>query len=196
MPRETGRTTEVFRITPSFGDHYKTLLVDALPLLRWEMDESVNPLPEALDAEWHGNPRGTVSDYPSGHAVVPVFSRRLAEETFPRFQGFGYCIPVQVPDARAGDYRAYVPSVVADCLDRKASSSPNEVGEIEHAAFIPERLPLEAPCFRLTDNRTYVYWNGWAARLIQSITGPENVELRLVWSTDPGAVPHPRPMGF
>ncbi|MCL3992092.1 hypothetical protein [Streptomyces lavenduligriseus] len=196
MPRETGRTAEVFRITPAFGDRYKGLLVDALSLMRWEMDGSVNPLPEALDAEWHGNPGGTVSDYPSGHAVVPVFSRRLAEETFPRFQGFGHCIPVHVPDARTGDYRAYVPSVVADCLDRKASSSPSAVGEIEHAEFIPERLPLDVPCFRLTDNRTYVYWNGWAARLIQSVAAPENVELRLVWSTEPGAVRHPRPMGF
>lgn len=196
MTSETGRTADVFRVTPSFGDHYKGLLVDALPLMRWEMDTSVNPLPDTLEAEWHGDPGGTVSDYPSGHAVVPVFSRRLAEETFPRFQEFGHYIPVRVAGARAGDYRAYIPSVIVDCLDRKASSPPSVVGEIEHAEFIPERLPLTVPCFRLTDNKTYVYWNGWAARLIQSIAGPENVELRLVWSSDPGAVPHPRPMGF
>ncbi|MEV6803450.1 hypothetical protein [Streptomyces sp. NPDC051132] len=196
MTCEASRTVDVFRVTPSFGDHDKGLLVDAVPLMRWEMDQGVDVLPEALDAEWHGDPRGRVSDYPSGHAVVPVFSRRLAEETFPRLQEFGHYIPVGVPDARPGDYRAYVPSVVADCLDRKASSRPSTVGEIEHAVFLPERLPHDVPCFRLTDNRTYVYWNGWAARLIQSIAGPENVELRLVWSSDPGAVPHPRPMGF
>ncbi|MEU6406724.1 hypothetical protein [Streptomyces sp. NPDC046985] len=196
MTSETGRTAGVFRITPSFGDHYKGLLVDALPLIRWEMDGSAHPLPGELNADWHGNPGGRVSDYPSGHAVVPVLSRRLAEETFERFHAFGHYIPVHVSDARDGDYRAYVPSVVADCLDRKASSPPTEVGEIEHAEFIPEELPHDAPCFRLTDNRTYVYWNGWAARLIQSLAGPENVELRLVWSSDPNAEAHPRPMGF
>ncbi|MEK0098359.1 hypothetical protein WDA79_07585 [Streptomyces sp. A475] len=43
---------------------------------------------------------------------------------------------------------------------------------------------------------TDVYWNGWAARLIQSLAGPDNVELRLVWSADPTAEPYPRPMGF
>ncbi|WP_330460318.1 hypothetical protein OIB37_27680 [Streptomyces sp. NBC_00820] len=170
--------------------------MDALPVIRWEMDGSSHPPPGEVDADWHGDPRRKVSDYPSGHAVVPVLSRRLAEETRRRFEAFGNYIPVRVPEVREGAYLAYIPSVVADCLDRDASSPPSAVGEIEHAEFVPEGLPHDAPCFRLTDNRTYVYWNGWAARLIQSIAGPENVELRLVWSSDPGATPHPRPMGF
>jgi hypothetical protein len=46
-----------------------------------------------------------------------MLSRRLAAETYEHFQAFGHYIPVHVPGARDGDYRAYIPSVVADCLD-------------------------------------------------------------------------------
>jgi hypothetical protein len=113
----TGRTADAHRITPFFGDRCKGLLVDALPLIRWETDSSTHPLPDEIQAEWHGNPKGSVSHYPSGHAVVPMLSRRLAAETYEHFQAFGHYIPVHVPGARDGDYRAYIPSVVADCLD-------------------------------------------------------------------------------
>ncbi|MFE5027971.1 hypothetical protein ACFRAO_32860 [Streptomyces sp. NPDC056656] len=196
MNLETNGSLDIFRITPDFGDRYKGLLVDALPLIRWEIDSSTHPLPDELFAEWHGNPSGTVSDYPSGHAVVPVLGRKLADETLPAFRTFGRYIPVRVPGGQKDDYQAYVPNTVADCLDREASSPPSATGEIERAVFVPKRIPQDTPCFRLTDNKTFVYWNGWAARLIQSLAGPQNVELRLVWSSDPDAVPHPRPMGF
>jgi hypothetical protein len=196
MNLPTEGTLDVFRITPDFGDRYKGLLVDALPLMRWEIDSSAHPRPDVLLAEWHGNPGGTVSDYPSGHTAAPVLSRRLADETRAAFQSFGTYIPVHVPDGGPDDFCAYIPDVVADCLDHEASSAPAETGEIESAVFLPDRIPSDAPCFRLTDNKTDVYWNGWAARLIQSLAGPDNVELRLVWSADPTAEPHPRPMGF
>ncbi|MER7197463.1 hypothetical protein CG723_44290 [Streptomyces sp. CB01635] len=196
MNLPTEGTLDVFRVMPEFGDRYKGLLVDALPLMRWEIDSSAHPLPGALLAEWHGYPGGTVSDYPSGHIAAPVLSRKLADETRAAFQSFGTYIPVHVPGGVSDDFCAYIPDVVADCLDHEASSAPDETGEIERAVFAPDRIPSDAPCFRLTGNETYVYWNGWAARLIQSLAGPENVELRLVWSADPTAERHPRPMGF
>ncbi|MFI0229755.1 hypothetical protein [Streptomyces sp. NPDC017086] len=187
---------EVFRLVPPFGDHFKGLLIDGRPVIGWELDSEANDLPPGVSSEWHGNPKGMAAEYPSGHPAAPVLSRRLTEETRSRFQDFGYYIPVIAPGTQPGDYYAYVPTVVADCLDKNASSPPDEAGEIERTVFVPAELPLDAPCFRLPDNRTYVYWNGWAARLIRSIVGPENIELRLVWSSDPHATPHPRPMGF
>jgi hypothetical protein len=57
----TGRTVDAHRITPFFGDRCKGLLVDALPLIRWETDSSTHPLPDEIQAEWHGNPKGSVS---------------------------------------------------------------------------------------------------------------------------------------
>ncbi|MEU6391722.1 hypothetical protein [Streptomyces sp. NPDC046939] len=187
---------DIFRIAPAFGDRYKGLLVDALPLIRWEIDSSAHARPDRLLAEWHGDPGGTVSGYPCGHTVVPVLGRELAEETRAAFEPFGTYIPVHAPNGGPDDFSAYIPDVVADCLDRGKSSAPTATGEIERAVFDPDRIPRDAPCFRLTDNRTFVHWNGWAARLIQSLAGSENVELRLVWSADPTARPHPRPMGF
>ncbi|MFD5121209.1 hypothetical protein [Streptomyces sp. NPDC058385] len=44
---------DVFRVMPDFGDRYKGLLVDALPLIRWEIDSSARPRPDTLLAEWH-----------------------------------------------------------------------------------------------------------------------------------------------
>ncbi|MEK0097611.1 hypothetical protein WDA79_03645 [Streptomyces sp. A475] len=86
-----------------FGDRYKGLLVDALPVLRWEIDSSAHPLPDALLADWHGNPSGTVPDYPGGHVVAPVISRKLADETRAAFQSFGTYVPVHVPDGGPDD---------------------------------------------------------------------------------------------
>ncbi|MFE6759999.1 hypothetical protein ACFVDQ_41460 [Streptomyces sp. NPDC057684] len=195
MNLPTDGTLDVFRVLPELGDRLKGLLVDALPLIQWEIDSSAHPLPAALLAEWHGNAGATVSDYPSGHVVAPVLSRKLADETRAAFQPFGTYIPVHVPDDGPDDFCAYIPDVVADCLDHEASSAPDEAGEIWRAVFVPDRIPYAAPCFRLTDNKTFVYWNGWAARLIQSLAGLDNVELRLVWSTETTTEPHPRPMG-
>ncbi|MDN3261302.1 hypothetical protein QWJ26_16055 [Streptomyces sp. CSDS2] len=196
MIEESDSPLEVFRLVPPFGDRYLGLLIDGGPVIRWELDSEANELPPVICGERHGNAKGVAAEYPSGHPFAPVLSRRLTEATRSRFQDFGHYIPVTAPGLQPGDYSAYVPTMVADCLDRDASSSPNAAGEIERAVFVPEELPLDAPCFRLTDNKTYVYWNGWAARLIRSLVGAENIELRLVWSSDPQATPHPRPMGF
>jgi hypothetical protein len=164
--------------------------------MRWELDGDDRPRPVELTAEWHGDPRGTVSGYPSAHTAAPVLSRELADGTRAAFEAFGTYIALRVPGAGPDDFCVYVPDVVADCLDRDASSEPDDTGEIDHAVFVPDRVPADAPCFRLPQSRTFVYWNGWAARLIQTLAGPENTELRLVWSTDPTAEPHPYPMGF
>lgn len=88
------------------------------------MDSTPHPLPYEIQAEWHGNPRGTVSDHPSGHAVVPVRSRRLAEGTYEHLHAFSHYVPVHVPNAQDGDYRAYIPSVVVGCLDILGADLP------------------------------------------------------------------------
>ncbi|MFF1595694.1 hypothetical protein ACFVY0_48010, partial [Streptomyces sp. NPDC058286] len=155
MNLPTEATLDVFRITSDFDDHYKGLLVDALPLIQWEIDTSARPRPDTPVAEWHGNPGGTVSNYPSGHAVAPVLSRKLADETRAAFQPFGTYIPVQVPDGGPDDFCAYIPNVVADCLDHETSSAPAATGEIERAMFAPDRIPTDAPCFRLTETKTF-----------------------------------------
>ncbi|MFD5121210.1 hypothetical protein [Streptomyces sp. NPDC058385] len=125
-----------------------------------------------------------------------MLSRKLTDETRAAFQPFGTYIPAQVPDGGPDDFCAYIPDVVADCLDHETSSAPAATGEIERAVFVPDRIPTDAPCVRLTDNKTFVYWNGWAARLIQSLAGPDSIELRLVWSARPHLRAPPPPDGF
>ncbi|MEK0097612.1 hypothetical protein WDA79_03650 [Streptomyces sp. A475] len=79
---------------------------------------------------------------------------------------------------------------MADCLDLATSSAPAETGEIEHAVFVPDRIPCDAPCFRLTDNKTLVYWNGWGtpdAPLARG-TGARRYVVKVnAWARD-----HPR----
>lgn len=89
-----------------------------------------------------------------------------------------------------------MPTTVSDCLDRLNSSAPEATGRIRKAVFHHDRVPLQIPAFRLPRNRAYVYWNAWAARLIESSAALGSVELRLVWSSDPTATPHQDPMGF
>ncbi len=113
-----------------------------------------------------------------------------------RFAGTGHFIPVNVPGLPAGTYTAYVPSTVADCLDEARSSAPELTGKIRQAVFRGDRVPVDVPAFRLPENRTYVYWNAWAAHLIEEAAPSGSVELRLVWSSDPTATPHRDPMGF
>jgi len=138
---------------------------------------------------------GTPADYPTADPASPVLSAALLQAVRDRFSGTGHFIPVNVPGLAAGTYTAYVPTTVSDCLDRLNSSAPEATGRIRKAVFHQDRVPLHVPAFRLPENRTHVYWNAWAAHLIESSAAPGSVELRLVWSSDPTATPHRDPMG-
>ncbi|MGK5497283.1 hypothetical protein [Streptomyces sp. URMC 125] len=88
-----------------------------------------------------------------------------------------------------------MPLHVVDCLDQERSSLPTEpTGLVERAVFRPEALPVHLPAFRIPAFPYGIYWNGWAADLLRDLIGEDNLELRLVWSTDPDAPVHRNPM--
>jgi hypothetical protein len=160
------------------------------------LDEQATPVPAEIPGSLHGNHAGTLADYPTSDFGSPVLSAALLQSVRARFSEAGHFIPVDVPGLAVGTYTAYVPTTVSDCLDRLNSSTPEATRKIRSAVFHQHLVPLHVPAFRLTENKTYVYWNAWAARLIESSAAPGSLELRLVWSSDPTATPHRDPMGF
>ncbi|MEV6296546.1 hypothetical protein AB0M41_40420 [Streptomyces sp. NPDC051896] len=196
MTEHATAPVEVFRVVPRYHDSFKGVLLEDDQMLRWELDEQAVPLPAEIPGSLHGELGGTPADYPTSDPASPVLSAALLQAVRDRFSGTGHFIPVNVPGLATGTYTAYVPTTVADCLDRLNSSAPEATGRIRKAVFHQERVPLNVPAFRLPENRTYVYWNAWAAHLIESSAAPGSVELRLVWSSDPTATPHRDPMGF
>ncbi|MGJ5752037.1 hypothetical protein FB563_0102 [Streptomyces puniciscabiei] len=196
MTEHATTPVEVFRVVPRYHDSFKGILLEDDQILRWELDEQTVPLPAEIPGSLHGELGGTPADYPTSDPASPVLSAALLEAVRDRFSGTGHFIPVNVPGLAAGTYTAYVPATVADCLDQLNSSTPEATGRIRKAAFHQDRVPVQFPAFRLPQNRTYVYWNAWAARLIESSAAPGSVELRLVWSSNPTATPHRDPMGF
>ncbi|MFD5424002.1 hypothetical protein [Streptomyces sp. NPDC127084] len=187
---------EVFRIVPRFHDSFRGVFLEDDQILRWELDEQTVPLPAEVPGSLHGDPAGTLADYPSSDFGSPILSAALLRAVRDRFSGTGHFIPVNVPSLAFGAYTAYVPTTVFDCLDQLNSSTPEATGKIRFAVFHQHLVPQQVPAFRLTENKTYVYWNAWAARSIESSAAPGSLELRLVWSSDPTATPHRDPMGF
>ncbi|WP_158751460.1 hypothetical protein [Streptomyces bicolor] len=153
--------------------------------------------PSARLRDWQGPPEWQEMDYPSISAAAPVFSRRIADRVRELFADGGTFVPVDLPGKPEGAYELYVAEQVVDCLDHEQSSEPRmPLDEIERAVFRPEALPLHLPAFRVPGSAWSVHWNGWAADLLCDLIGRDNLELRLVWSTDPEAKPHRDPMGF
>ncbi|MFF9019294.1 hypothetical protein [Streptomyces eurythermus] len=187
---------EVYRLVPRFHDDFRGALLESDEIMRWELDEEATPLPAELPGSLQGDPSGTLSEFPTANPAAPILGATLLKAVRDRFAGTGHFIPVNVPGLPAGTYTAYVPTTVADCLDEARSSAPELTGKIRQAVFHEDRVPVDVPAFRLPENRTYVYWNAWAARLIEEAAPPRSVELRLVWSSDPTATPHRDPMGF
>ncbi|WP_330460315.1 hypothetical protein OIB37_27665 [Streptomyces sp. NBC_00820] len=196
MTQHTAAPIEVFRIVPRFHDSFKGVLLEDDQILRWELDEQAAPLPAGIPGSLDVDLGGTPADYPTADPACPVLSAALLQAVRDRFSGTGHFIPVTIPGLATGTCTAYVPTTVSDCLDRIDSSAPEATGKVRRAVFHPDRVPLQVPAFRLLENKTYVYWNAWAARLIESSAAPGSVELRLAWSSDPTATPHRDPMGF
>lgn len=187
----------VYRIMPPFRDNLRTVLVEGVQLARWQYRGDPADFPQRAAADWQGPPEWQEMGYPSISAAAPVFSRRVADRVREHFDGGGTFVPVDLPDMPEGAYELYVAERVVDCLDHEQSSEPlMPRHEIERAVFRPDALPLHLPAFRVPGCFWSVYWNGWATDLLRDLIGEDNLELRLVWSTDPEAKPHRAPMGF
>ncbi|MFD3584904.1 hypothetical protein [Streptomyces sp. NPDC058683] len=185
----------VYRLLPSMADfqllHFGDEVVD---LLRWQRGGSDGPHPMQFAAEWVGDPGWPKNEFPNGGPSLPVLSRRIADLLQGDLQGAGKLLPVAIKDAD-DDYLLYLVERVADCLDSEKSSPPDAIGRIRESVFRADDIPADVPAFRTTAFPTAVCWNGWAARLLSGLLG-EQLECRLVWSQDPGQVPHPDPWGF
>lgn len=187
----------VYRIMPPFRDDLRLVLVLSEQLMRWQFKGDPADFPRRAAADWQGPPEWQEMDYPSISAAAPVFSRRIADRVRERFADGGTFVPVDLPSKPEGAYELFVAEHVVDCLDHERSSEPRMPRrEVEQAVFRPDALPLHVPAFRVPESFWAVYWNGWAADLLCDLIGEDDLELRLVWSTDPEAEPHPAPMGF
>lgn len=185
----------VYRILPPFREGLRAVLAHDEQLIRWQLRGDPADFPERVEADWQGPPGWEEIDYPSSQIGAPVLSRRVADRVRDCFTAGGRFVPVDLPGAAEGAYELYVPLHVADCLDQERSSLPTEpTGLVERAVFRPEALPVHLPAFRIPASPYGIYWNGWAADLLRDLIGEDNLELRLVWSTDPDAPVHRNPM--
>ncbi|MER5524035.1 hypothetical protein ABT075_05375 [Streptomyces sp. NPDC002677] len=189
------RNPAVYRLLPSTADfqllHFGDDVVD---LLRWQRGGSEGPHPVRFTAEWVGDPAWPKNEFPNGGVGLPVLSRRIADLMWGELEGAGKLLPVRIKDAD-DDYLLCLVERVADCLDREKSSPPDVIGRIKDSVFRADDIPVDVPAFRTTAFPTAVCWNGWAVRLLSGLLG-EQLECRLVWSEDPGLVPHHDPWGF
>ncbi|WP_369248419.1 hypothetical protein [Streptomyces sp. R41] len=176
---------------------YQILHFDNSPvdLMRWQLGGSTGAHPKEFAAEWGGHPRWTKSEFPNGDPSSPVLSRRIADLLRDDLEKAGRLLPVRIEKAEADEYLLYLVEQVADCLDMERSSPPDRLGRVQQSVFRPEALPADVPAFRSMGFPTAVCWNGWAVELLSGLLG-DLLEARLVWSEDPGLVPHPDPWGF
>lgn len=197
MTDESPAPLAVYRVLPPFRDGLRLVLVAGEQLARWQYTGDPADFPESVTADWQGPPEWQEVDYPSISAGAPVLSRRVADRVREDFSNGGTFLPVDVPDKPEQSYELYVPLRVVDCLDKDQSSEPRmPLGEIEKAVFDPGALPVDLPAFRVPVAPHAVYWNGWAVDRLRELIGEDDLELRLVWSTDPNAQVYPDPMGF
>jgi hypothetical protein len=184
----------VFRLLPSMGD-FRTLLIEEpslVRLIRWQRGIETEP-PTSVTANWIGDPGLRTTKYPSGGVGDPMIARDIVEQVRDDFTKGGSFVPVVI-DGVDGDFDLYLVESVTDCLDERRSSKPKGSGRtIKIAIFRPEAIPLDVPAFRIPQSPGAVYWNGWAADLLQKLVG-DDLERRLVWSEDKTLKPHPNPM--
>ncbi|GGN85973.1 hypothetical protein GCM10011579_077270 [Streptomyces albiflavescens] len=194
--REHEEPLSIYRLLPSMRE-YRTLHFDNSPVdvMRWQLDGSTGTYPTNFTAEWGGHPRWTKSEFPNGDPSSPVLSRRGADLLLSDLERAGRLLPVHIENAEADEYLLYLVERVADCLDMGKSSPPDQLGRVRKSVFRADALPADVPAFRSTGFPTAVCWNGWAAERLSVLLG-DQLEVRLVWSEDPGLVPHPNPWGF
>ncbi|MFF4347723.1 hypothetical protein [Streptomyces sp. NPDC001530] len=197
MTTEERRTPlAVYRLLPSMREFQILQFGDLrVELMRWQLGGSTGPYPTELTAEWAGDPRWKKNEFPTGTPGSPVLSRRVADLLRSDLEGAGRLLPVRIEKAEADEYLLYLVERVADCLDMEKSSPPDRLGRVQKSVFRPDTLPADVPAFRSTGFPTAVCWNGWAVERLSALLG-DQLETRLVWSEDPGLVPHPDPWGF
>jgi hypothetical protein len=187
----------VYRLLPPRREGLQTVRVNDDVFLDWCYSGTEANVPAAVHGRRHGDDDEEFADYPVSAPYCPALSLRILDQVRERFAPHGYFIPLAVLGAHEQQHEVYFPRHTVDCLDHAASTPPQGVlDEIQTAVFLSDRLPLEAPSFRVPGAPTSVYWNGWAAELLAGLLGPEKLALRLVWSEDPEAEVHPNPMGF
>ncbi|MFF4401437.1 hypothetical protein [Streptomyces sp. NPDC001480] len=197
MTDQAEKVMSTFRLLPSLSEchHLSSNSFDSRRLMRWQGGGSEADRPTRWRAEWMGEGHWPKSEFPSGYPGAPVLSRRLAESFGDDLAAAGRLVPVDIEGAKDDEYFLYLVERVVDCLDTRRSSKPKRSGEIKKAVFLPERLPVDLPAFRLPQFPRAVQWNGWAADRLIELTG-DQIEARLLWSEDPTAVPHADPWGI
>ncbi|MBD0844831.1 hypothetical protein, partial [Streptomyces sp. TRM68416] len=181
----------VYRLLPGLGD-FRTLLFGSslTELIRWQINGSAGEPPDAVTAEWDGDPRLRESEFPSGYPGAPVLSRRLAEALGEELLEAGRLIPVEIAGAGGqGEYFLYVVEAVVDCVDPRRSAKPKKTtGQMKITVFRPDAVPAALPAFRVPEFPGGVHWNGWAVDRLRQILGTD-LETRLIWSEDRSATP-------
>ncbi|MER5790120.1 hypothetical protein [Streptomyces sp. NPDC001980] len=197
VPGAPRRGLAVHRLLPSLVD-YETLRLngtDEVRLMRWQGQGGEEERPTGLRAEWLDDDGTPKSEFPSSSPAAPVLSRRLAERFGEELMTAGSLVPVAIDKAEGDDYVLYLVDQVVDCLDLRRSSKPKRNGEVKRPVYRPEALPAQLPAFRLPQFPRAVQWNGWVVDRLLDLTG-DQIEARLTWSEEPGAVVHPDPWGF
>ncbi|PBC62060.1 hypothetical protein BKI49_20970 [Streptomyces sp. Tue6028] len=196
MTTEDRRTPlSLYRLLPSMREFQMLQFDDVrVELMRWQLGGSTGMYPTELTAEWVGDPRWKKNEFPTGTPGSPVLSRRIADLLRDDLEKAGRLLPVRIEKA-ADEYLLYLVERVADCLDMERSSPPDQLGRVQRSVFRPEAVPVDVPAFRTTGFPTAVCWNGWAVERLTALLG-DQLEVRLVWSEDPGLVPHHNPWGF
>ncbi|MCE7079009.1 hypothetical protein [Streptomyces sp. ST2-7A] len=189
----------VCRLLPNIPEGTRGLAFDdsIKQLTRWQVTGSAEDRPTAIQAEWRDGEGERKADFPTGRPTGPVLSQRLTrvlgEETLMRA---GTLMPLLINGVEQNEHRLYVVGQVVDCLDVELSSEPESLtGRIKESVFRPEAVPVDLPAFRIPQYPMAVHWNGWAADILARELG-EELEVRLIWSEDPGLAPHPNPWGF
>jgi hypothetical protein len=183
----------VYRLLPGLGE-FRTLLLDEVThrrLIGWQ--RGMDAAPPTAAAQWNRDLDWRDTKFPSGLIAAPMLARDVVEQVKDDFAEGGEFLPVTV-DGRDSGFDLYLVMTVANCLDTRRSSKPSRGRDlIKTAVFRPDAIPLDVPAFRVPESPIAVYWNGWAADLLQKLVG-DDLERRLVWSEDKSLKPHPNPM--
>lgn len=189
-----GDPISIYRLLPGVGE-FRTLLLDEVPhrkLIGWLRGMDAEP-PTTASGQWNRDLDLPAMKFPSGLIGAPMLSRDIVNQVKDDFGKGGEFVPVTVDGSDSG-FDLYLVKTVTDCLDARRSSKPKRgSGPIKISVFRPDAVPLDVPAFRVPESPIAVYWNGWAADLLQKLVG-DDLERRLVWSEDKSLKPHPNPM--
>ncbi|MDT0269029.1 hypothetical protein RM844_22340 [Streptomyces sp. DSM 44915] len=188
----------MYRLLPSLVEQTPLRLDDAslAALVDWQIHGEARPTPDRVRAQWYEANGARAADFPSGYPGAPVLGPRLLPALAEAIPSAGALVPVEIDGTEAHGYHLFRVDAVVDCVDTARSTVRYaSTGELERTVLRPEVIPTELPAFRVPQFPTAVHWNAWAALRLRDLIG-DDLELRLVWSADPGQRPHPSPWGF